>query len=52
LQGRNAFTFQAAFACPSQKRFGEETMLHPKSLYDGFFQESILGRCHGSNAAN
>ena len=27
-------------------------MLHPKSLFDGFFQEFILGRGHVSNVTN
>jgi hypothetical protein len=52
LQCRHAFAFQVAFACPRQNRFGEETMLHPKSLFDGFSQEFTLDRCHGSNVTS
>jgi hypothetical protein len=46
LQRRDAFTFQITFAGARQNRFRHETMLHPKTLLDGFLQEIIFNRSH------
>jgi hypothetical protein len=52
LQGRHAFAFQVAFARARQNRLGEETMLHPKPLFDGVFQEFIFSHGHVSKVTN
>jgi len=52
LQGLHAFTFQIAFARPRQNRLSDETMLHPKSLFDGFFQEFVFSHVHVANVTN
>lgn|GEM_PF-6383644 len=52
LQRRHAFAFQITLARARQDWLGKKTMLHPKSLLDGFFQKFIFNRSHDANLAN
>jgi hypothetical protein len=49
LQRSDAFALQITFARARQNRFRHETMLHPKTLFDGFLQEIIFNRSHVLN---
>jgi hypothetical protein len=52
LQSRHAFALHIALARPGQNRLGSKTILYPKRILNGPFQEFVLILGHSDMIAN